>query len=232
MKKRCQPHIRWEKMFKLRPEPAAKDSRTLVAYFSCTGTTERIAGMIAEQTGAELYEITPEIPYTQADLNYGDSSSRATVEQREPSARPAITGEVDDMGKYDTIFLGYPIWHGQAPRIICTFLESYDFSGKTVVPFSTSHSSGIGSSDANLHSLCPDTVTWTKGWRFSADTTRGNVEEWIDSMEITASADQDGKPVFPGKKYLSRQNCIPANLPTPPKPLTRRLKKWGWITST
>ncbi len=161
---------------------------TLIAYFSCTGTTRQIAERIAEQTGADLYEVTPEIPYTSADLNYGDSSSRTTLEQNNPSLRPAISGGVLDIGKYDNIFLGYPIWHGQAPRIISTFLENYDFSGKTIIPFCTSHSSGIGSSDTNLHSLCPDTVTWLAGERFAAGTTNENVKEWIESLNISTES--------------------------------------------
>ena len=90
------------------------------------------------------------------------------------------------MQNYDTVFLAYPIWHGQAPRIISTFLESYDFSGKTIVPFCTSHSSGIGSSDTNLHSLCPDTAAWRPGERFPAGTTKESVKEWIDNLDISA----------------------------------------------
>ena len=162
----------------------ASGNKILVAYFSCTGTTEQIAGMIAEQAGADLYEITPETPYTSADLNYGNSSSRTTAEQGDSSARPAIAGSVDDMGKYDTVFVGYPIWHGQAPKIISTFLESYDFSGKTIVPFCTSHSSGIGSSDANLHGLCSDTAIWKPGERFAAGTSKEGVREWIQNLNI------------------------------------------------
>lgn len=171
--------------------PANSDdagNKILVAYFSCTGTTKQIAEMAAEQTGANLYEITPQTPYTAADLNYSNPSSRATAEQNDPSARPAISGSVADMGKYDTVFIGYPIWHGQAPRIVCTFLESYDFSGKTVIPFCTSHSSGIGSSDTNLHDLCPDTVTWKPGERFAAGASKESVKEWIDSLDITTDS--------------------------------------------
>ncbi len=156
------------------------DSKILVAYFSCTGTTEKIAGWIAEQTGADLYEIIPESPYTSEDLNYGDSSSRTTQEQNNPEARPVISGESADIDRYDIIFLGYPIWHGQAPRIISSFLESYDFSGKTIVPFCTSHSSGAGSSAVDLQSLCSPSVTWLPCERFSADTSTETIEEWIE----------------------------------------------------
>ena len=116
----------------------------LVAYFSCTNTTEGIAEIIADETSGTLYEIVAADPYTEDDLKYY-TNGRADKEQADPSCRPAISGSVSDMSAYDTVFIGYPIWHGQAPRIISTFLESNDFSGKTIVPFCTSHSSGIGS---------------------------------------------------------------------------------------
>ena len=185
-----------------------KQGRILVAYFSAAGTTKQVAGMIAEQTGADLYEITPEIPYTPADLDYGDSSSRTTAEQSDSSARPAISGTVDHMENYDIVFLGYPIWHGQAPKIISTFLESYDFSGKLIVPFCTSHSSGIGSSDTNLHSLCPDTVTWSAGERFPANTDGETVKEWIDSMNIAApNSETVGAFNFDTRTVLLNSGC-------------------------
>ncbi len=137
----------------------------------------------AEILNANLYEIVPEDPYTEEDLAYY-TNGRADQEQNDASARPAISGGVEDMEKYDTIILGYPIWHGQAPRIISTFLESYDFSGKTIVPFCTSHSSGIGSSADNLHALCSNSVNWLDGKRFEAGTTKETLEEWFGDMEI------------------------------------------------
>lgn len=123
-----------------------------------------------------------EDPYTEADLAYY-TNCRADQEQNNPSVRPEISGSVENMENYDIIVLGYPIWHGQAPRIISTFLESYDFSGKTVIPFCTSHSSGIGSSADNLHSLCPDSTIWAEGRRFEAGTSKNTVMEWLDSMK-------------------------------------------------
>ncbi len=168
-------------------EVADSGSNILVACFSCTGTTEQIAGWIAAETEADIFAITPETPYTEDDLNYNDSSSRANQEQADASARPAISGGVENMAQYDVIFLGYPIWHGQAPRIISTFLESYEFSGVTIIPFCTSHSSGIGSSAENLHDLCSDTVTWMEGKRFSGDATEDDVVEWINSLELPES---------------------------------------------
>lgn len=159
------------------------EQKTLVVYFSATGTTEPLAEYAAEILRADIYEIVPEVPYTEADLAYY-TNGRADQEQNDHSARPEIAGKVENMEGYDTIILGYPIWHGQAPRIISTFLESYDFSEKTIIPFCTSHSSGIGSSADNLHELCPDSVNWLEGKRFEAGTTKGTMENWIESMNI------------------------------------------------
>ncbi|MCI8505027.1 MAG: flavodoxin [Lachnospiraceae bacterium] len=157
------------------------ETKTLVAYFSATGTTKLLAEYVAEILNADLYEIVPEIPYTEEDLAYY-TNGRADQEQNDSSARPAISGGVENMERYDTIILGYPIWHGQAPRIISTFLESYDFSGKTIVPFCTSHSSGIGSSADNLHDLCSDSAEWKEGERFEAATSKEEIEKWLKSM--------------------------------------------------
>ncbi len=118
----------------------------------------------------------------EADLAYY-TNGRADQEQNDPDARPAISGGVENMDAYDTIILGYPIWHGQAPRIISTFLESYDFSGKTMIPFCTSHSSGIGSSADDLHILCADSAVWLDGRRFEAGTSKEIIEEWIWSVK-------------------------------------------------
>lgn len=159
------------------------ESKILVAYFSATGTTEQVAQQAAEILGAELYEIVPEEPYTKEDLAYY-TGGRADQEQKDPSARPGIANRVEDMDQYDTVLLGYPIWHGQAPRIISTFLESYDFSGKTIVPFCTSHSSGLGSSADNLHNLCPDTVTWVEGTRFASGASSEEIQSWLQTQGL------------------------------------------------
>ncbi len=156
--------------------------KTLVVYFSCTGTTERIANDAEDILGADSYQIIAADPYTEEDLAYY-TNGRADREQRDPSARPAIAGGVKNMEQYDRILLGYPIWHGQAPRIISTFLESYDFSGKTILPFCTSHSSGIGSSDMDLYRLAPG-AKWLKGRRFGSGTAKKEVEEWLREMEF------------------------------------------------
>lgn len=167
-----------------RAETAAE--HTLVAYFSCTGTTRRAAEYAAEILGADLYEIRPEVPYTEADLAYY-TDGRADREQNDPDARPAISGSVENMAGYDTVLIGYPIWHGQAPRIISTFLESYDFTGKRILPFCTSHSSGIGSSAVSLHGLCPDAV-WMDGERFSGAASKAEMETWLNGLGIKAQS--------------------------------------------
>lgn len=159
-------------------------SDILVAYFSATGTTKTLAGYISEVTGGDLYEIVPEIPYTSDDLNYSDNNSRSTREQNDESARPAISDSVENMDQYDTIFLGYPIWWGEAPRIINTFMESYDFSGKTIVPFCTSGGSGIGASARNLHDLAAPDVTWLDGERLSSGISHDEMVSWIKGLSL------------------------------------------------
>ncbi len=156
-------------------------TRALVAYFSCTGTTKPLAEYAAETLQADLYEIVAEDPYTEEDLAYY-TGGRADKEQDDPDSRPAISGSVENMDSYDIVVIGFPLWHGQAPRIISTFLESYDFSGKTIVPFCTSHSSGIGSATTNLQGLCSDSARWMDGRRFEGGTSRETIEEWIGSL--------------------------------------------------
>ncbi|MDE6752351.1 MAG: flavodoxin [Eubacterium sp.] len=164
-------------------ETKQMNSNILVVYFSATDTTKRIAQSTAEILNTDINEILPQQPYTDEDLAYY-TNGRADREQSNPSVRPAISGSIYNIDKYDTIILGYPIWHSQAPRIISTFLESYDFSGKTIIPFCTSHSSGIGSSDTDLHSLCSDNTNWVKGKRFSQTASQNDIEEWLNSVDI------------------------------------------------
>ena len=158
-------------------------SGTLVVVFSATGTTKGVAEKIASITGADLYEIVPAEPYSDADLNYNDANSRATREQSDPTARPAIGSKLENLVNYDVIFLGYPIWHGQAPKILYTFVESHDLAGKTVVPFCTSGSSGIGSSATNLSAGAPD-AKWLAGNRFSGDASCDAVASWINGLGL------------------------------------------------
>ena len=169
------------------PENDAAEQKILVAYFSATGTTEGVAEQIAEGLSCDLYEITPQDPYTDADLNYSDTNSRTTSEMNDENARPAISGSVSDMAQYDVVFLGYPIWWGEAPKIINTFLESYDFSGKTIVPFCTSGSSGISSSVSALKPLASG-ATWLEGRRFGGGVSDETVMEWVRSLNLAPDA--------------------------------------------
>lgn len=164
-------------------DDSADTVKVLVAYFSATNTTEGVAKTIADSLGADLYEIIPEQPYTDADLDYHDDKSRSTIEMNDPNARPAISGSVENMVQYDIVFIGYPIWWGEAPRILSTFVESYNFSGKTVVPFCTSGGSGMGSSAKNLEGLTSD-AAWLSGTRLNGDASQNSIQEWIDGLEL------------------------------------------------
>ena len=142
-------------------------SKKLVAYFSASGVTAKLAETLSEAIGADLYAIEPEIPYTKADLNWMNKKSRSSIEMNDPASRPAITGKRDNMDDYDTIFVGFPIWWYVAPTIINTFLESYDFTGKTIIPFATSGGSGMGKTNEKLQPSCPgakllDGKVWKK----------------------------------------------------------------------
>lgn len=164
------------------PVTEPESNKTLVVYFSRTGNTKPLAQYASEILGADIFEIEAAVPYTDADIAYY-TNCRADQEQNDPTARPEISGYVESMDSYSTIILAYPIWHGQAPKIIYTFLESYDFSGKTIIPFCTSASSGIGSSASNLHSLAPDAI-WEDGRRFPAGTTKETIAEWLSEFEF------------------------------------------------
>lgn len=165
------------------PASGLEGAKILVAYFSATGTTEGVAISMANGLGANIYEIIPEQPYTDADLNYHDNSSRSTLEMNDPSARPAISGSVENMEQYDIVFIGYPIWWGEAPRIISTFMESYDFSGKTIIPFCTSGGSGMGSSGTRLEALTTG-ATWLDGRRLNGSDTQDTIMDWVNSLGL------------------------------------------------
>ncbi|MCM1153825.1 MAG: flavodoxin [Roseburia sp.] len=158
-------------------------TRVLVAYFSATNTTKGVAQHIAKGLNADIYEIVPEEPYTDADLNYNDNNSRTTIEMNDPDVRPAISGSVENMEQYDIVFLGYPIWWSEAPRIMSTFIESYDFDGKTIVPFCTSGGSGVGSSATNLEQLT-DGTEWLAGKRLNGSDSQDTVMEWVNGLGL------------------------------------------------
>ena len=156
--------------------------KTLVAYFSASGQTAKLAKTLAGVTGGDLFEIAPETAYTAADLDWMDKKSRSTIEMKDPKSRPAIAGKVADMAQYDTVFVGFPIWWYQAPRIIETFLESYDFSGKTVIPFATSGGSGMGNTNAELAPSCKGAML-KEGKRFSSSTKEAELKLWAEKAE-------------------------------------------------
>lgn len=158
-------------------------SKTLVAYFSATGTTARAARRLAESVGADLYEIRPAVPYTRADLNWADSKSRSTLEAHDAACRPAIAGEPVDLSGYATVFVGFPIWWYTAPRIIHSFLESHDFAGKRVVPFATSGGSGLGDTEQILRKRCSPETRWLPGRRLSSGARPEAVQRWLNECK-------------------------------------------------
>ena len=165
----------------------AQDNGILVVFFSPDDTTRAAAYAIAAGLNAELFEITAEEPYSEDDMDYMNAFSRSMQETRDPKARPAIAALPESLGKYDTILLGYPIWGGKAAKIMLTFIENVDLSGKTVVPFCTSNSSPFGSSDADMKKLAGDSVTWKKGTRITkgatADDIIGQAQEILNPEE-------------------------------------------------
>ena len=163
------------------PAVGETESNILVVFFSPGDTVRAAAFAVAGALSAETFEIEPVEPYTEDDLNYFNNKARSMTEMADKNARPEIVFLPENLDRYDTVLLGYPIWGGQAPRIISTFLESVDLSGKTVVPFCTSNSSGIGSSAKNLHSLTGDSVVWTDGIRIP----KGSTEEEIRNLAET-----------------------------------------------
>ena len=152
--------------------------KSLVAYFSASGVTAKAAEKIAAAAGADLYEIQPEEPYTPADLNWTDKKSRSTVEMDDPKCRPAIAEAVEDMEQYDTVWIGFPVWWYVEPRIVDTFLESYDFAGKKMIPFATSGGSGIQKAEKSLREHCP-AADWKPGKLLNG----GNIEAWVKEMQ-------------------------------------------------
>lgn len=158
-------------------------SKTLVAYFSASGVTARLAETIAKAADADLYEIAPKVPYTSADLNWNNSNSRSSIEMNDKASRPEIAGAAEDMAQYDTVFVGFPIWWYEAPRIIHTFLESYDFSGKTIVPFATSGGSGMGRTSNILQKTCPAAKV-LPGKRMSATASENQIKSWMKELGL------------------------------------------------
>ena len=165
-------------------EPGGTEAKALVVYFSATGNTKAVAETIARLQEADIYEIVPEQPYTEEDLNYNDRSTRATAEQNDPEARPAISGSIEDMDRYDVIYVGYPIWWGDMPRILYTFFDTYDLTGKTIVPFCTSGGSGLSGTPGTIGGL-EEGAEVLEGLHISdssVDSAEDTVSEWLNRI--------------------------------------------------
>jgi flavodoxin len=158
--------------------------KNLVAYFSASGVTSELAKALAKAANADLYEIKPEVPYTSADLDWKDSKSRSSIEMKDPSSRPTLADKNADIGSYDVVFVGFPIWWYVAPTIINTFLESYDFSGKTIVPFATSGSSGLGKTAEKLQPSVSATAVWKEGKLLNGKQTQDALAAWVKGLGL------------------------------------------------
>lgn len=157
-------------------------SKKLVAYFSASGTTKKAAEHLAKAAGADLFEIKPAVPYSRADLDWTNKKSRSSIEMQNPDSRPAISEQLSNIEDYDTIFIGFPIWWYVAPTIIDTFVESYDFSGKTIIPFATSGGSSMGKTVEVLQALCP-TANW-KGGKMLNHISDIELQNWLRDLSI------------------------------------------------
>ena len=158
-------------------------SKNLVAYFSCTGTTKKLAKNLAEAVNGDLFEIKPKEEYTSSDLNWRDRSSRVSKEMNDKNSRPEILNKIDNMEEYDRVFLGFPIWWYTAPRIINTFLESYHFSNKEIVVFCTSGGSGVGNTVEDLKLFCSNATKWMAGKRFPGNTSVEELKNWVNNLK-------------------------------------------------
>ena len=179
------------------PAVESNGSSILVVYFSTDDTIHAAAYTVADTLSADLFEIQPVEPYTADDVNYHNNQSRTSIEQNDPQVRPAIAVLPEDLNRYDTIILGYPIWWGQAPRILYTFMESVDLSGKTIIPFCTSGSSGVGSSASNLHKLTGENTVWLDAKRISNGSGAEEIGAWAESLNLSSGDAADTLPANP-----------------------------------
>ena len=159
-------------------------NKSLVTYFSASGVTKKVAEKLAEAAGADLFEIKPEVAYTEADLNWMDKKSRSSIEMNDKSFRPAIAEKCNNMADYDVVYVGFPIWWYVAPTIINTFLESYDFSGKTIVLFATSGGSGFGDTVKGLRGSVSDTTVIKEGKLFNSEVSKDKLVSWVNDLGL------------------------------------------------
>ena len=158
-------------------------SRKLVAYFSASGVTAKVAETLAEAIGADIYEIEPKVPYTKADLDWTNKQSRSSIEMNDLASRPAIAGVRDNMADYDTLFVGFPIWWYVTPTIINTFMESYDLTGKTIIPFATSGGSGMGKTNEKLLPSCAG-AKLIEGKVFKSNVSKAEMNQWASGLSL------------------------------------------------
>lgn len=158
-------------------------SKKLVAYFSASGITESVARNLSQTAGADLYRIQPEVPYTSADLDWMNKKSRSSIEMNDPASRPAIVAGDLEISSYDVVFLGFPVWWYVAPTIINSFLETYNFSGKTVIPFATSGSSGIENCEKKLQQQYPS-INWKSGKLLNGHPGQDVLDSWVKSLNV------------------------------------------------
>lgn len=161
------------------------NEKVLVTYFSASGVTESVAKCLAEAIGADIYKINPEVPYTKEDLDWNNKKSRSSIEMINLTSRPKIADMDAKIEDYDVVFVGFPVWWYVAPTIINTFLESYDFTGKTVIPFATSGGSGIGNCERNLQKQYPN-ILWKEGKLLNGRQTKEKLSSWVNTLEIYA----------------------------------------------
>lgn len=154
----------------------------LVTYFSASGVTKNVASKIATTINGTLFEIEPETPYSKADLDWMDKHSRSTLEMKDPNSRPVIKNKIDNMDDFDVVFIGFPIWWYIAPSIINTFLESYNFTGKTIIPFATSGGSGLGQTEAKLQEICNGNVIWKPARLIPRNISSDDIKSWVSSL--------------------------------------------------
>ena len=159
-------------------------SKVLVAYFSASGVTAKVARELAAVENGDLFEIKPETPYTAADLDWRDKQSRSTVEMADPDCRPATTGCVEDMARYDVVFVGFPIWWGREPSVVDTFLDAYDFDGKKIVPFCTSGGSDIGKTAERIQALVGDKARVAPGKRLGGEVSEADLKVWTEGLKL------------------------------------------------
>ena len=159
-------------------------SQVLVAYFSASGVTRKVAAEIAKAEQAELFEILPEVPYSAKDLDWTDKQSRSTLEMKDPGCRPPIAGQVEDMAQYDAVFIGFPIWWGREPSVVDTFLDAHDFTGKTIVPFCTSGGSGIGETAKRMQEIAGTSAVVKEGTRLGGTVSEADLAIWTAELGL------------------------------------------------